>query len=118
MMLYCKLCNEVMRAGSYSFSIFWGKNMYMRFLAAAAICLAMIGGCSTVKLYENNVSIVMAKDAKKGKGPLGVTDKFGLDGKIVAYVTFKWDDVAKEGGRHKVEAKWFAGDKLISVRES
>lgn len=103
--------------------------MHMRFLAAAAVCLAMISGCSTVKPSEKNASIVMARDIKKvqrtsgingnfDQWPVGIADKFDLDGKIVAYITFKWNGISRAGGQRKVEARWFAGDKLVSIRES
>lgn len=103
--------------------------MYVRFLAAAAICLATMGGCSTVGPSEKNASIVMARDIKKGRWlpgmtdhpdqwPVGITDKFGPDGKVVAYITFKWNGISRAGGMRVVEARWFAGDKLVSIEDS
>lgn len=88
----------------------------------------MIGGCATVSPPEKNAIIVMARDIKKGQWlpgmtgnpdqwPVGIADKFGLDGKVVAYITFKWNGISRAGGLRMVEARWFAGDKLVSIED-
>lgn len=89
--------------------------MLRNLLAACCAASLLISGCSTIKISERNTSIVLAKDAKKGEGPSGIADTFPLEGKIVAYMTFGWDDTNARGGSQKVEVKWFSGDRLVSA---
>ena len=83
----------------------------------AVILSTCIVGCAGVKFTERNINIVMAKNVAKGAGPTGITDTFTFEGKIFAYATFKWGEVEKEGGHHKIEAKWYSGEKLVSAQE-
>jgi TonB family protein len=70
---------------------------------------------AAIKISESNTFVVLAKDAKRGEGPSGIADKFDLEGKIVAYTTFRWDETNTRGGQQTVTAKWFSGDKLVST---
>lgn len=88
--------------------------MFRNTIVISAIALSILGGCSTVKISERNTSIVLAKDTQKDKGPIGISEKFGLEGKIVAYLTFLWDDTKAQGGVQTIEVRWFSGDRLIS----
>ena len=67
-----------------------------------------------VKFTEGNVNIVMARNVEKDRGVTGITDTFTFEGKIFVYITFNWD-VEKEGGKHNIQAKWYSGEKLVSV---
>ena len=91
------------------------SSMFKKILFALLVSGVLLTGCSTIKISERNTSIVMAKDAKKGEGPTGISDKFGLEGKIVAYMTFRWDETNVRAGQQNVEVKWFSGDKLVST---
>jgi hypothetical protein len=81
-----------------------------------AFFLILIGflGCATVQLTEKDINIMMARNASC-EGPSGISDKFTLEGKIVAYVTFKWDDVNQSRGIYTIESKWYSGDKLVHI---
>jgi len=81
---------------------------------ALATCIV---GCSGIKFTQSNINIVMAKSVEKDKGATGITDIFTLEGKIFVYATFKWDEVEKEAGRHKIGVKWYSDNKLISTQE-
>ena len=89
--------------------------MFKKVLIAIFASTILLSGCSTIKISERNTSIVLAKDAERGKGPSGISDKFSLEGKIVAYMTFRWDETSTRGGQQTVEVKWFSGDKLVST---
>ena len=89
----------------------------LKTILSLTLCTCIVSCAPAVKFTERNVNIVMAKDAERGKGPIGITDTFTLEGKIVAYSTFTWDEVQKEGGYHNITAKWYSGEKLVSSRD-
>ncbi len=62
-------------------------------------------------------SVVMAHNAVPGRGALGVTDHFTLDGKVVAFIAFTWTDLSAPWGRQSIEHRWYSGDRLVSQRE-
>lgn len=84
--------------------------------ALIAICL-MATGCATVKMSEQNTTLVMAKEVDKEKGVKNISDAFTYEGNIYVYATFRWDDLGKPPGQQTVEVRWFNGDKLISTRQ-
>jgi hypothetical protein len=65
-----------------------------------------------------HVSLVLARDAIRGRGPLGVGDRFLLEGKVVAYATYTWADPAFVWGNQKIEYRWYSGDKLVLKHEA
>jgi hypothetical protein len=65
-------------------------------------------------LAPQNISVLLARSASKEDGPSGVSDKFTVEGKIVAYLTVKWDEATVAGGQQNLEVRWFSGDKLVS----
>jgi hypothetical protein len=84
--------------------------------ALAAVAIA--AGCAGIPLTESNTTLVTAKKIIRagGAAPSELTDAFTLDGPIVAFLTFKWDQTAVDGGFHRIEIRWFNGDKEISRR--
>jgi TonB family protein len=82
-----------------------------------AFLVAILASCSVgppPKFTESNVNIVMAGNAGP-EGPSCITDTFTLAGRVFAYTTFTWDAAGREGGPHKIEAKWYRGEKLLSA---
>lgn len=88
----------------------------LTFNVLLSLCL-LVTGCATIKLTEQNALIVLAKEVEKEKGPNKISDVFTFEGNIYVYTTFNWD-VDRPIGQVKVEAKWFNGDKLVSVGET
>ena len=70
-----------------------------------------------IELTERNVSIVTARDAEKTKGPTGITDTFSLEGRVVAWATFRWESGDASGPR-QIEARWYNGEKLVTTRSN
>lgn len=83
----------------------------------AVLVATCLFGCAGVQITEKNVSIFMAKNVTREDGPIGIADKFPLEGKVYAYVNFKWDAVESVAGQRHIKAKWYSGDKLVSVQE-
>lgn len=88
------------------------------FCAAFFGCVAPPPQLSTAAQPDGlEVTVIMARAAIKGRGPLGVADRFTLDGNIVAYISLKWTDLNLAWGPIKLESRWYKGDRLISKRE-
>ena len=83
------------------------------FLGIAALLI----GCASVQLRPGDVTVVMARDLDPKSAPSGIADSFSLDGKLVAYMSFKWADIDKVGGRQVFEARWYSAERLIAKRE-
>jgi len=41
-------------------------------------------------------------------------DSFLIEDSIYHFVTLTWDDVRKNGGKHKLIRRWYTGDKLVA----
>lgn len=63
------------------------------------------------------VRVLIARTAAVGTGPVGVSDRFTLDRKMVVYVTFVWPDEAASWGTQKFETLWYSGDRLVKKNE-
>lgn len=57
--------------------------------------------------------LVVAREVRQGYGPLGVGDRFPLEGRIAAYVSLTWTDVNLEWGQQAIEWRWYSGDRLV-----
>jgi hypothetical protein len=88
--------------------------MLKKILMAAVGSALIMTGCASVKFSERNTIIVIAKEAKLGEGPTGISDKFSFEGKIVVHTTFRWEDINTQGGQQTIEVRWFSGEKLMS----
>ena len=81
------------------------------------ILAACILSCATFKFSDKNVNLVMAKNVEKNKGASDIVNTFTFEGIIYVYATFTQDDVYQKAGNHKIETKWYHGDKLVSIDE-
>lgn len=67
-----------------------------------------------VSLFNaGNTTLLLARSASKEDGPSGVGDQFSIEGKILAYLTFRTSGLSTDGTAQKIEARWFNGSKLI-----
>jgi len=90
------------------------------------LLLALLVGCASPPPTPGpasvpdglNVSLVLAREAAKGRGPLGVGDRFLLEGKVVAYATYTWTDLAFAWGNQRIEYRWYSGDRLVYKHEA
>lgn len=62
------------------------------------------------------VSVLLARSASKEEGPVGVADKFGVEGKILAYVTLRPDGARAKDEETTFETRWFCNDKLVMTQ--
>src|SRR5688500_6054616 len=90
--------------------------MFKHVMAAMAISIGVCA-CANVKYTERNVTGMTARDAERGKGASGITDTFSLEGRVIAYATFRWDGGGSRG-QQLIEVKWYNGDKLIATRSN
>jgi hypothetical protein len=60
-----------------------------------------------------DVRVVTARDAALDRGPIGVTDRFSIDGKVVGFVTLS--GTIKQAGwtEQSFESRWYSGDRLV-----
>ena len=87
-------------------------------LLITAVVAVLVSACATaVHIKPESASVVLARDAEIGKGPTGIAEKFTLDGKVVAYMTFKWDNPQQEGGLQTFDVRWYSGDTLVFAKE-
>ncbi|HSD37075.1 MAG TPA: hypothetical protein VLC92_06180 [Rhodocyclaceae bacterium] len=77
-----------------------------------------VARAKVVSLDQSNTSLLLARNATAEDGPSGVNDRFSVEGKIIAYLTFKWDADNAPSGAQRVEVRWFSGDKLVSSQQS
>lgn len=68
-------------------------------------------------LTSQNTSLLLARGASKEDGPSGVAEKFTVEGKILAYLTFKWDSPSLKGTRQEIEVRWLNADKVVSSQK-
>jgi len=68
-------------------------------------------------LTQQNTSLLLARNASKEDGPSGVAEKFTVEGKILAYLTFKWDSASLKGAKQEIEVRWLNGDKVVSSQK-
>jgi hypothetical protein len=85
----------------------------------------MLGGCAapptelaTTSPDKLEANIVMARNAVKGRGPFGISDRFTIDGKVVAYVTLTWPETTPTWGKQQFESRWYRDDRLIKKSET
>lgn len=91
----------------------------MKVVWSTLLLLALLpSGCATppIQLRPENVTVVMARGSDPRTGVTGIGEVFTQEGKIVAHMTFRWDDISKTGGRQSVEAKWYSGERLIGKK--
>jgi len=62
--------------------------------------------------------VVTAFDAAPGRGPIGISDRFPLDGKMVAFVSINWPADHAAWGTLAFESRWYSGDRLIIKRQT
>ena len=94
------------------------------FVVTLTVC-ALLSSCATQAPSADpnalpagfKASVVMAHNAVQGSGPIGVTDRYTLDGKVVAYIAFSWTDSQQPWGPQKLEHRWYSGDRLVSKTE-
>jgi len=68
-------------------------------------------------LSGKHLSVLIARNASKEDGPSGVSDKFTVEGKLVAYLTIKWDATDALPSQQELEVRWFNGDKQVSAQK-
>jgi hypothetical protein len=68
-----------------------------------------------ISFTEKDVNLVIAKRVVKDSGPSGINDRQIFDGKIFAFATFHWDDLATPAGDQEIEFHWFSGDRQVST---
>ncbi len=85
--------------------------------ALLVACAPMPPSASVAPPEGMHVTLVLARQAIKGQGPLGVGDRFFLEGKIVAYATYTWSDPKTPWGAQKIETRWYHGDALVLQQE-
>jgi len=96
----------------------------MRSSAASIIVSLLMAACASADKPREPVMsgatalVVIARDATLGSGPLGVDDRFGLDGKMVAFVSFTWPQNHSSWGPQVFESRWYSGDRLVIKRET
>ena len=93
-----------------------GDDMFKYAIFAMIISFG-VHGCAGTKFTDQNVTVITARDAERGKGPSGITDTFSLEGRVVAYATFRWDGGGSAGAQ-LIEVKWYNGDKLVATRSN
>jgi hypothetical protein len=88
------------------------------------LCL-LLAGCTNIGRPEAEailsgaeLRIVTAHDAIVGRGPLGIAERFALDGKMVAYVNINWPLDHATWGAQSFESRWYMDDKLVVKRET
>jgi hypothetical protein len=96
--------------------------MYLR--GIAAVFILFVTGCASTNkpdgeniLTDAEFRVVTAHDAIAGRGPLGITDRFSLDGKMVAYVNVNWPMEHTAWGTQLFESRWYIDNKLVIKRE-
>ena len=100
-------------------------SAYAKFTSLPTLVLLTLMGCAAPKPQGAapdpsaaapeglKVMLVVARDLRPGYGPLGVGERFPLDGRIVAYASFSWTDPAKPWGDQGMEWRWYSGDRLV-----
>jgi hypothetical protein len=83
-----------------------------------AACSALPKAVETAESPKLQTTLLFSRDVIRDRGPIGVNERFTIDGSIVAYATFTWDDVSKAAGKQKIETRWYSGDKLVYQREN
>jgi hypothetical protein len=69
-------------------------------------------------LDQNNTTLLLARGASAENGPSGVNDRFSVEGKVFAYLTFKWNATELSAAKQHLEVRWFSGDKLVSTQQN
>ncbi|MDP5238135.1 hypothetical protein Q9Q94_01255 [Uliginosibacterium sp. 31-16] len=64
-------------------------------------------------LKPEHASLALARNYSKETGLTGIADQFTLEGKIVLFSTFRWEQVDWAPGPQIMEVKWFINDKLV-----
>lgn len=92
----------------------------MRIQSILPLLLVLLTACATQSRQEQtaspeglNVVLVVARDVRQGYGPIGVGDRFPIEGRITAYASLSWTDVSQSWGQQKFEWKWYSGDRLV-----
>jgi hypothetical protein len=90
---------------------------------AAVAALTCLSACATVTavddpsiLSEATLSVVTASEAGHGGGPRGISDRFGTDGVVYAFVSIVWPADHKAWGHQIFESRWYSGDRLVVQR--
>ena len=90
------------------------------FAALTASFILLTTSCSTPTRPETaptpdglNVVLVVARELRSGYGPLGVGDRFPLEGRMVGYASLTWSDVNLVWGQPIFEWRWYSADRLI-----
>lgn len=68
-------------------------------------------------LRNENISLLLAKNASNEDGPIGVSGTFPVEGKVFAYLTIRWGTEASIDQKQNIEARWFSESKLISTQK-
>jgi hypothetical protein len=91
----------------------------------AIICLLVVTACATTTnpeaetvLSGAELRVVIAHDAIAGRGPQGISDRFSLDGKMVAYININWPIEHTAWGTQTFESRWYINDKIVIKRET
>ena len=87
-------------------------------LLPLVVAFSLLGCASSVPLTlsDVNVKVLTAREVNLQEGPTGITDRFTLEGRIFAFVSFQWK-VGVDGGVQDIEAKWYSKGNLISVNK-
>ena len=85
---------------------------------AIVLAVFFLAGCAGVEITEKNTTIVMAKKVVKegGAHASDITDTFGQEGQIFAFLTFRWEPISTHAGAQRIEVRWFNGDQEIQRR--
>jgi hypothetical protein len=83
-----------------------------------AIAAPTVAVNNALVLDQSNTTLLLARTASADDGPGGVNDRFSVEGKIIAYMTFKWDVAKLRSGGQRLEVRWFSGEKLVSSQQS
>ena len=96
----------------------------LKILSIAILGTVLLSACATqtqtspATLPDGlHASTVFARSAVKGSGPIGITNRVTLDGKLLAYTAFTWTDPKVQWGTQMLEHRWYKGDHLISSKE-
>lgn len=91
----------------------------MRLKLASILLTSALASCAAPVAPDNRVPpdlevrVVTAHEARSGSGPIGVTDRFSLDDKVVAFVTLSWPENHAAIGERAFESRWYSGDRLV-----
>ena len=71
-----------------------------------------------VVLAEATVSVVTAREAGNGRGPIGIADQFTTEGRVFAFVSIVWPAGRVASGKQAFQSRWYSGDRLVSERDA